>query len=127
MVKFVITSDYRFWWPVKVRLPSSDPRKAGNRLEFGFKVQFEVVGTEEADAILAEVNALPVDERAARQHDLLVRVVRDWDEDIVDDEGQPVPFDEATLRRLLDNPYFATGLWRAWGDSQRDEGARKKN
>ncbi|MBJ3783417.1 hypothetical protein [Devosia sediminis] len=127
MVKFVVTTERRYWWTVKVRVPNADERRANQFEEFSFKVQFEDIGTEEADQILSEVNALPVEQRVTRQHDLLLRVVTNWDQDIVDEEGNAIPFDTPKLRALLDDGRFATGLWRAWGDSQRDEGGRRKN
>lgn len=127
MVKFVVTEQHLYWWPVKVRMPNPDPRRAGDVQEFAFKVQFEAIGTEEADQIFAEGNALPADERARHQHDLLVRVTKGWNEDIIDEEKQPVEFTEGTLRKLLDMGWFAAALWRAWGESMRSEGGRKGN
>lgn len=127
MVKFVVTSAHLFWWPVKVRMPNPDPRRAGQVVEYQFKVQFEDIGTTEADEILTEIAALPQNERAARQHDLLLRVVKDWDQDIVDEGGAAVPFSDAMLRQLMNNIWFANGMWRAWGDAQRAEAGRKGN
>lgn len=127
MVKFVVGKVHTYWWPVKVRMPDPDPKRAGNVQEFSFKAQFEAIGTEEADALIAEVNALPLNERSARQHDLLLRVTKDWNEDVIDNDKAPFPFSEDALRELLDMGWFAAGMWRAWGDSQRAEGGRKGN
>lgn len=127
MVKFVVTKTHLYWWPVKVRMPNPDPRRAGDVQEFTFKAQFEAIGTEEADEIIAELNALPAADRGKRQHDLLLRVVKGWNEDVIDEDKNPIEFSEAVFRDLLDMGWFAAGMWRAWGDSQRAEGGRRGN
>lgn len=127
MVKFVVTEQHFYWWPVKVRRPKADPRQAGHFDVFEFKAQFEDIDTDEAEAIIAEVNELPVRERAARQHDLLLRVVKDWDQDVIDADKNPIPFDGEIFRELLKKGWFAAAMWRAWGEAQRGEGGRKGN
>lgn len=127
MVKFVVTQAHLFWWPVKVRMPNPDPRRAGQVVEFQFKVQFEDIGSAEADRINAEVAALPLQERSARQHELLLTTVKNWDSDIVDETGAPVPFSAEMLNQLLNSVWFASGVWRAWGEAQRGESGRKGN
>ncbi|MBN9335624.1 hypothetical protein [Devosia sp.] len=127
MVKFILSKNRLYWWPIKIRMPSSDERKAGQVEEFTFKAQFEAIGSEEAQGIMDEVSKLPDDERTARQHDLLLRVVKDWNEDIQDEDKEPIPFGTDTLRTILDDPWILVAFWRAWGESMSGDGARKGN
>lgn len=127
MVKFVVTQSRHYWWPIKVRMPNSDPRRAGQMEEFLFKAKFEAISTEEADGIIAQVNELPVEDRKGRQNDLIKRVVKDWDDQIVDEEKQPIPFDGGTLDQLLTDPWVLIAFWRAWSESMTDDAGRKGN
>lgn len=126
-MKFVVTRNRRYFWPIKVRMPTADMRRAGNVEEFTFRAEFEAIDTDEARQIREEVNALPADERHARQNDLLLRVVVGWDEDIVDEDKQPVPFETETLAQLLKNQWVSVAFWRAWGESMSGDSARKGN
>jgi hypothetical protein len=126
-LKFVVSKRRQYWWPIKVRLPAADERRAGNVEEFTFKALFEAIDTKEAKAIRDEVNALPADERHDRQNDLLLRAVVGWNEDIIDDEKQPVPFDIETLKELLTDQWVSLAFWRAWGESMSGDSARKGN
>lgn len=126
-MKFVVTSNRRYWWPIKVRLPNANAARAGQFEEFQFKAQFEAISTEEADTIIADVNALPAEDRKGRQNDLLLRVVVGWDDQIIDEDKEPVPFDTGTLISLLTDPWVLVAFWRAWTESMSGEAGRKGN
>lgn len=127
MVKFVVTQSRLYWWPIKVRVPNSDAKRAGQFEEFQFKAQFEAISTDEADKLIADVNALPPDERTGRQNDLLLRVVKGWDDQIIDESKEAIPFDPDTLSQLLTDPWVLVAFWRAWGESMSGEAGRKGN
>lgn len=100
---FKLADRYVFWWDVAAKIP--DDRRSGRHVTHPFRLQFEALSQDEARAIDAEFSSLSAEERAARQHDLLYRVVLDW-ADVVDDEGEPVPFSRDALTRALKFPWF---------------------
>ena len=126
-MKFVVAKNRRYFWPIKVRLPAEDAWRAGTVTEFTFKAQFEAIDSEESKAIKDQVANLPVEERLEHQHDLLLRVVVGWDEDIVDADNQPIPFSTEMLEELLRDQWVSLAFWRAWGEALTGDGARKGN
>jgi hypothetical protein len=126
-MKFVVTTSRKYWWPVKVRLPAQDERRAGNVEEFTFKAQFEAINTDEAKAIRDEIAALPEEERDARKNDLLLRVVVGWNDDIVGEDKKPIPFDRDTLVEIIKDPWVLMAFWVAWSESMTGDSARRGN
>lgn len=127
MTKFVVTTDYRYWWPIKVRLPNPDPRRAGQVVEQSFKAEFRALPTDEANELRKEIDALEGDERHARQHDLIRRVVVGWDSDVVGEDNEPIQFAEDVMAQLLTNVWVVAAFYRAWSESMTGEKARQGN
>lgn len=127
MTKFVFTKTRRFYWPVKVRVPNEDPRRAGQMSEFKFNALFEAIDTEEAKSIRSEVDQLPPDEQVDRQNDLLRRVVVGWNEDLIDEDKAPIPFSPEVLDELLRDPWVLLAFWIAWGEALSGDNGRRKN
>lgn len=121
-MKFVLASTHLYWWPVKVSIPHPDLAKAGQSLEMEFNMQFESLPREEADKIAQ----LMKDDRSNAYADLK-RVVRDWDENVVDGDGKAVPFTTDALDELLRISWYRIAVYRAWGASLVDERARLGN
>lgn len=122
MAKFRMTSARRFWWPVTVTFPDPDPAQAGNTLTQTFKVQFEEIPREEAEALFASAEGQSDNETA-----LIHRVTKGWDADVVDDKDQPIPFSEDKLREAMQSAYFRVALWLAFAQSQTGQAARLGN
>ncbi len=125
-MKFVLTKEHTYWWPVKVAIPDPDPARAGKLIEQEFRMQFVSIGQDEAQALADEIAALEPKERAAREHDLILRVSKDW-ADIVDEDQQPVPFSEEMFRAAMQSPFYRAAVYRAYNASMRGEAARKGN
>jgi len=120
---FVTTDEYFFWWPVTVHRPSRV--NPGELTEEVLKVEFEALGDDELDKITEEIAALPTEkERRARQHDVLLRVVRNWAE-VEDADKRSVPFTTERLAAEIRHPSFRTALYLAYAEAT--AGARRKN
>lgn len=110
---FVLTSTHRFWWPVTVMSP--DPVLTGQLVKQEFEIRFEAMPQDEAIKLQAELAALPPEEYLPRQHEQLLRVVKDWRE-VNDESGDAVPFSEDAFRQALQHSWFRTGVWQAYYD-----------
>ncbi|HTM76559.1 MAG TPA: hypothetical protein VL133_02880 [Devosia sp.] len=108
MAKFVLKNHYEYWWPVKVRLPNPD--KGGAFIEQTFNAKFRSMSPAKA----MELGAGAGDEGT---NAFIKEVVMDWDETIVDDDGDTVAFSEAALEDLLANVWVLRGFWAAWSES----------
>ena len=127
MVKFVVTKNRRYWWPIKVRMPSEDKSRAGNIDEFRFKALFEAIDQDEAKEITERVAKLAEEERVDQMNALLHRQVVGWDDDILDEDKNPVPFDTDTFTEILKDPWVLKAFWVAWTESMSGDSARKGN
>ncbi|TIV68873.1 MAG: hypothetical protein E5V89_21210 [Mesorhizobium sp.] len=124
-MKFVLAKEHLYWWPVTVDMP--DPDKPGKWLKFSYTHQFVSVGNDEAIALQKEIAELKDDaEKAARQHDMLVKASRNW-RDVVDEDKQEVPFSEEALRAALEHTWYRAGLYNAYFKSLTSDEARKGN
>jgi hypothetical protein len=126
-MKFKVTAEHLYWWPIKVRLPNPDPKRAGTFVEQEFKMQFAGLPLDEAKAIENEIKQLPAEEREEREHEHIIRVARDWNEDVVGEDDQPIPFNVETLRELLQSVWVRKAIYVGWAQSQTGEEARRKN
>ena len=125
MTKFILAKEHLYWWPVEIKLP--DPNRAGHFQTQKFQMLFLAMPTDEARALTKEIEALPADQQADREHEHLIRVCRNWNEDVVGEDKKPVPFSEDGLRQALQFPWFRQGLYTAYLNSLRGEEARKGN
>jgi len=122
-MKFTMTRKHRYWWPVKVAVPNPELDKAGEWLEMNFRMRFAALPREEADAISEKLKK----SEGADIHADLMRVVKDWDEDIIDADGKPIPFSPEAFAELLQISWYRMAVYRAWGDSLIGEAARRGN
>ncbi len=118
-MKFKATATHLYWWPVTVQLPHPDPAHAGETVEASFKMRFEALPTDEAEAL----QKAPEGER----HALLKRAVRGWNEDVVGEDDAPLPFSAETFDRLMQSSWFRIGVYRAWGESLVPGAAKRGN
>ncbi len=126
-MKFVAVKEHRYWWPIRVKVPNPEPRAAGTFLDQSFKAQFVSIPKDEAMALEREIRVLPETERAGREHALLERVLVGWDDNIVDEEGKPVPFSIEQFRELMQSSWFRIGAYQGWNESVVGEEARRGN
>lgn len=124
-MKFTLAKNMRYWWPVAVRMP--DPHTPGKIAEQQLKVLFEPKGRDEAIASQETLAALnTAKERADHEQSELKDVVKGWD-DVVDDEGTPVPFSDEAITAALQMSWFRTGVYSAYADSLSGQEARLGN
>ncbi|HEV7345781.1 MAG TPA: hypothetical protein VGN60_09155 [Devosia sp.] len=124
-MKFVLTREHHYPWPVTVTLP--DPAQPGNVIEQKFNMTFRALPLDEAEALDAEIAALPTEQAAARQHDLLLKVAQGWDDQVVDDEGKAVPFSGETLQLAMQHSWFRIGVYSAYRRSLQGRAAEQGN
>lgn len=125
-MKFVLTSQHLFWWPVKVVMPDPDPKRAGKTITQEFRMQFCEIPRSEVRALAKEIAELPDAEREGREHDLILRVSRNWD-GVVGDDGAAIPFSEEMLGQALESALFRLAIYRAFNESLSVEAARQGN
>lgn len=125
-MKFVLTKKHLYWWPVTVAVPSPDPERAGEMVEMSFKMRFEALPRDEARAMQERIRALPANEAETETHADLMRVAKGWD-DVVDEDGVPVPFSADALSELLQISWYRLGVYRAWAASLVGEAPRRGN
>ncbi|HQS08718.1 MAG: hypothetical protein B7Y12_02185 [Rhizobiales bacterium 24-66-13] len=112
---FVLASKHLFWWPVVAMVPSPVAPGTFDRQEF--RVHMEALPEDELKAIdAAFADYATAKERADHQHDLLYRVVHDW-EDVVSEDKAPVAFDAATMRGAMQMTWFRNALYAAYHDA----------
>jgi hypothetical protein len=118
MTKFRMTSSRLYWWPVTVSFPDPDTKKAGQVIEQEFNAQFEESDRDAGRAFDDEMAKLSPLEREGREHEWLIGRTKGWDENVVDEKEQPIPFTETALRAAMRSNYFRVGLYTAYAQSQ---------
>lgn len=126
-MKFKLASTHLYWWPVKVTVPHPDKSKAGEMLEMTFKMQFEALPRDEALALSETLTKMTPAQADKHRYDDIMRVVRDWDEDVLDDNDVPLAFSNDRLAAFMDLSWFRLGVYRAWKDSLIGDVARQGN
>lgn len=126
-MKFVLTRKHLYWWPVTVSVPSPERDRAGEMVTMEFRMQFAALPRDEARALQERMRATPAGEGESEAHADLMRVVKGWDEDVVDEAGRPVPFSTEALAELLQISWYRLGVYRAWAASLVGEAARRGN
>ncbi|MER8437033.1 hypothetical protein NKH36_16625 [Mesorhizobium sp. M1312] len=124
-MKFVLTKEYRYWWPVKIERP--DPVNPGKWQVQSYMHEFVGVSEDEAKALNKEIEALSTaEDKRAHEHDLLIKASRNW-RDVIDDDKNPVEFSEELLRQALQDTWYRVGLYNAYASSLASPAARKGN
>jgi hypothetical protein len=104
--KYTKVTSYK--WPVTVELPDN-----GQYNKETFTAIFKRVGRKAFE-----------DLDDARTAEFIDEVLLGW-EDVVDDEGTPIPFCEEMKAELMDDTYFVRGVMEAYLQSL--QGAKAKN
>lgn len=113
-MNFVLAKEYRFWWTVKVNVPSED--KPDEHEEKSFKAHFVAIDKEEAERLDALQQALTTDEeRREHEHALIKRVMIDWrDVDGPGEKPKPVEYSPEALDQMLGFAFVRAGIYRAY-------------
>lgn len=125
MAKFRLTTEHLYWWPVAIEMP--DPDRPGKWTTQSMTMQFASMTSEEARKMSARIAELPTQaERQAAEHDILIACCRDW-RDVLDEDGEPLPFSEEALRGALSLVWYRVGIYTAFAKSQQSEAGRRGN
>lgn len=108
---FKIETDFQYWWPVRVRMPSQ--AKPGTFDTAKLDVKFRALDEDAVRKMVADLNNLPEEQRAGHEHDVIISACLDW-RDVVDDAGEPIPFSEENLRASMRSAQFRNGLYEAY-------------
>ncbi|MER9047589.1 hypothetical protein NKH89_09975 [Mesorhizobium sp. M0923] len=124
-MKFVLTKEYRYPWPVKIHRP--DPVNPGKWQIQSYTHEFVGIGEDDAKALEKEIEDLKTpEERRAREHDLLIKASRGW-RDVIDESKNPIEYSEELLRQALQDTWYRVGLYNAYVGSLASPEARKGN
>jgi hypothetical protein len=122
---FTIPDRPRFWWPVSVQVPADRPDAAGTLETQVLNLRFVMLPADEVERRARLVrDAGDGEEAVARAVEDVATAIVDWS-DVVDGDGRPVPFDPATLRRMLMLPHLRAAVLRAYAQAMAGEAARK--
>lgn len=113
MFKIGLSDNYR--WPVKVVVPTDD----GKTLTQDFTAVFKRITQTQVEAFTADLIAAKITDK-----DIVKQVLIGW-QNIVDDNGNQVPFSETLRDQILDGAGIATQIGAIFLDSFRT--GREKN
>lgn len=124
-MKFKLTTEHTYWWPVTVRMP--DPDRAGATMEFAFNAHFRALPKSEAKALQKRLLALSDTGSDEAEAATIRETLTGWDEDVVDDQGRPVRFSLDALDAAMELPWFRRGVLAAYVASLQDGGPAAGN
>lgn len=124
-MKFVLTREHVYPWPITVALPNPD--KPGEIVEQKFTMTFRAMPLDEAEKLDAEISALPADQQAARQYDMMRKVAQGWDDQVVDDAGKPVPFSSDAFELAMVHSWFRLAVLSGYRQSLQGRAAQQGN
>lgn len=110
---FVVTTEHEFTWPVTVKVPQD----GGTYARFSFAARFRQLSKEEREEIRGP--------RAVDDSAIVRKAVIGWDDQIVDEDRNPVPFSREALDALIDVPYVLQAFARAYTEAM--YGLKEKN
>ena len=121
---FVLKQSSTYTWPVTLILPVN----GGRREKHTFDAEFRRLPQTRINEIvklarLQERGKLDDDEEL-RDQDAAKEILAGWS-NVVDDDGEEIPFSDARLTELVEIPTVAGQIVRAWFESL--EVAKKKN
>ena len=89
---FKVTQSPTFWATVRAEVQDEN----GKKIEATWKQQFKRLPVSEVQSMTEDIQ-----EKKQQDADFLVQVTTDWKE-VGDEEGQPLPYSEVELRKLVD-------------------------
>lgn len=112
MFKFPKDGLFEADWGVQVYVPVDGGRHQIQK----FTARFKVLSQEELKGITGDSDF---------DDEMLNKILIGWGEDLVDDAGQPLPFNEENKKAVLDIPFVRLAIIRAYGEAVAN--ARRKN
>lgn len=137
---FKLSSEFTFRWPIKPIEP--DPETPGKLIEHEFTGIFRIISPERAmaseearrkiiklataDANIETLTKVNADLKA---HDLKAvrEVLIGWEEDLLDESGNPIPFSETTFAAVYAHDRVRAAIGRAYSEAITEDKARLKN
>jgi hypothetical protein len=118
---FVLRKEHEVWWPVVVQVP-----KDGGEFERqSCRVRFKAQPNKVVQAALRQIARLPDTEQEDAHRELIMDRVIDWT-DLVDEDGQPIPFSRETLKAALEFDYVLTAFVGAYAEAFSGAGREKR-
>lgn len=108
---FVVVDNPVVAWPVKIT-----HQVDGKDVEGTFNVTFELLSDEENDRLTDEDSSMRT---------LVMRVVKSWDEQVVDADKKPIPFSAEALQKFISIGFRRMALVGAY--QRAGLGVREKN
>ena len=137
---FKVSSTLTFPWPVKVIEP--DPDNAGTLVEREFTARFKILSPErikasnskrmailektKSETALKKLKQIQA-ELEAHDRSAVLEVLDGWQDDIVDENDKPIPFNEANFNSLYAHDRIRSAFGRAYQDAISEDKARLKN
>jgi hypothetical protein len=116
---FKLSQKPTYKWPVPLVIPTDD----GKRVKSNFDAEFRRLTQTRINELVNDAkryergrfydedeSAVAMDQATARE------ILAGW-HGIIDDDGEPIPFGEASLDKLLEIPTAAAQIVRAWFES----------
>lgn len=118
---FIVRKDNCFEFPVEVEVPTA----SGHRTET-FTGKFHHHTFEEAQQLF-DMSSNDGGKSGANDQEIATRVLAGWAEDVVDADGQPVPYSDETRAELLRDPRVVRAVVTAFGKAIWQSGVQRKN
>lgn len=112
---FVRKTRNTFQWPVRVKVPQD----GGTFATCEFPVEFEALPQDEFNELLK----LP---ELEMQAEIVRKTARGWDK-VQDEAGDPIPFSDEELERMIAIPYVVSAMGLAYIDAVSGNKVRRKN
>lgn len=126
-MKFRLVTEHVFDWPIDISVP--DPANPGKFLKQKMTGKFRFISRDEAYRqrdFLAGLKS--EEEREQHEHDVIRTALIGWNEnDVLDEDGQPVPFSSEALEQAIQLHWFRQGVYRAYEKAMLGDGARRGN
>ncbi|QOJ20358.1 MAG: hypothetical protein HRU77_06405 [Gammaproteobacteria bacterium] len=100
---FKIEKTRKINWPITINVPQD----GGETKEQQFTAQFELISQKEYDAFYAE-------ESAEKDIGLARRVLTGWGDDVFDEDGNHLEFNDENREKLIAIPYVRNGIVRSY-------------
>ena len=121
---FVLKQSATYTWPITLVLPVDGGRREKHTFDGEFRRLPQTRINEIVKLAQLQERGRLADDEELRDQDAAKEILAGWS-NIVDDQGQEIPFSDAAVNQLLEIPTIAGQVVRAWFDSL--EVAKRKN
>lgn len=121
---FVLKQSATYTWPITLVLPVDGGRRDKHTFDGEFRRLPQTRINEIVKLAQLQERGKLADDEELRDQDAAKEILVGWS-NVVDDEGEEVPYSDAALNQLLEIPTVAGQIVRTWFDSL--EVAKRKN